>query len=154
MTDNKVLTKLIEFNKERLLDKQEFNLEVASMNILEELLEAHGVHDDKNRYMARTLYDEFLAWVDYVKYEKPELYKEVESDDELVDAFCDIQVFAFGEIMKLGHDPVMALDETANEILSRRGKIVDGKFTKDKSPEAQSKWYKANYTKSLHEKGN
>lgn len=66
-------------------------------------------------------------------------------EDAKVDALCDVIVFAVGAIMKLGYDPECALSEVAKEINSRSGSIVDGKFQKDKSPEAKAKWYQADF---------
>lgn len=50
----------------------------------------------------------------------------------------------------LGFNPFICMDETIKEISSRTGSYDEsiGKFVKDKSPEAQAKWYKADYTKA------
>ena len=66
--------------------------------------------------------------------------------DEQIDALADIAVFALGDIMKLGYNPEKVLLEVAKEINSREGTFIDGKFQKDKSPEAQAKWYKADFS--------
>ena len=68
--------------------------------------------------------------------------------DNVVDAYSDVIVFAVGALMKLGYDPEKALLETAKEINSRVGEMVDGKFEKDLSPEAKTNWYKADYSKA------
>jgi len=73
------------------------------------------------------------------------------SNDEVVDALCDIKVFASGSIRKLGYDADIAMDETLKEIESRVGKQIDGKFVKDKSDEAKAKWYKADYSLAIVE---
>jgi len=76
--------------------------------------------------------------------------KEIEpSKEQIVDALCDIKVFATGAIRKAGYDPDIAMDEVIREIESRIGKVVDGKFIKDKSPEAMKNWYKADFNKAL-----
>jgi len=54
--------------------------------------------------------------------------------------------------MKLGYEPECVLNEVAKEINSRVGSIIDGKFIKDKSPEARAKWYKADYEKCKKDK--
>ena len=66
-------------------------------------------------------------------------------DNEKVDAYCDIVVFAIGAILKLGYVPELALLETAKEINSRVGSMVNGKFEKDLSEEAKANCYKAKY---------
>jgi len=65
----------------------------------------------------------------------------------LADAYADIIVFAVGSLLKLGYDPECVMNEVVKEISSRTGKVIDGKFVKDKSPEAQAKWYKADFPK-------
>lgn len=55
----------------------------------------------------------------------------------------------FKNIERLGYDPYLCMDETIKEISSRTGHYDDkiGKFIKDESKEAKSKWHKANYLK-------
>lgn len=50
---------------------------------------------------------------------------------------------------KLGYSYYLCMDETLKEIESRVGHYDETikKFVKDKSPEAQAKWYKADYSK-------
>jgi len=68
--------------------------------------------------------------------------------EKILDGACDANVFGGGLIRKLGYNPDIAMDETLKEIESRVGSIQDGKFVKDKSPEAQANWYKADYSKA------
>ncbi len=65
--------------------------------------------------------------------------------EQVVDACGDMNVFNTGTIRKQGYNPDIAMDEVLQEIESRVGSMIDGKFTKDKSPEAQANWYKANF---------
>ena len=139
-----VLYELIKFNDDRKLNQQEFNLEIASLNILEELLEAHGIHDEKDRHITTQLYQLLKSQVRTTRTFEPHLYKHA-SETDIVDAFCDIQVYAFGEPYKLGYYPIACLSQCSKEINSRVGTIIDGKFVKDKSNEARAKWYKADY---------
>jgi predicted HAD superfamily Cof-like phosphohydrolase len=69
------------------------------------------------------------------------------TDEEKVDALCDLIVVATGAIYKLGYDADKAMDETLKEISSRIGSINPdtGKWEKDLSVFAQKKWKKANY---------
>lgn len=70
-----------------------------------------------------------------------------EDEHEMVDALCDLIVFAVGGIRKLGYAPEAALQETVKEIMSRKGSLdtVSGKWQKDKNQDP-STLYKADYT--------
>lgn len=72
-----------------------------------------------------------------------------ESIYDVIDSYCDIIVFAINGIEQHGFDAEMCMVETLKEISSRTGSIdpITKKFEKDKSPEAVSKWYKADYSK-------
>ena len=77
--------------------------------------------------------------IDVITYDEPDEFDEI-------DALCDIQVFAGGDILKLGYDNEKCLSEVAKEINSRSGEIVNGKFQKYTTTEAKDKWYKADFT--------
>ena len=68
------------------------------------------------------------------------------TDEDVVDALCDIQTFAGGDNMKLGYDNKKCLLEVGKEINSREGEIIEGKFQKFKTEEAMAKWYKADFS--------
>jgi len=97
----------------------------------------------------RGLLDKFDHLNEYAMLEEElDEFIDAKTDDEKADALCDLIVIATGALYKLGYDPVCAMGETIHEIKSRRGSIgPDGKWLKDKSPEAQAKWYKADYNK-------
>lgn len=146
-----VLSELERFQTDRLLHKNTFDLRIATMNILEELLEAHGVGDNKERVLVSDMYRVFEQIVSYAKNNKDWLdnykYTYLEPTiEEQVDAFCDIQVFAGGEIGKLGYSNEQCLIEVGKEINSRTGEIVNGKFEKYKTEDAMAKWYKADFS--------
>ncbi len=147
------LAELERFQTDRLLHKNPFDLKVATMNILEELYEAHGIGDNKERLLAKNLYKLIEKNIETLK-----KYIKMGSDlngitveeptvDMQVDAFCDMQVFAGGEVGKLGYKNEMCLLEVGKEINSREGTIINGKFEKFKTEEAMAKWYKANFDK-------
>lgn len=145
-----VFAELKRFQEDRLLNKQEFNLKVATMNILEELFEAHGIGDNKERELVRSLYDELELIIEDLSTDKTYCNDKgftcsIPTIEDQIDAFCDIQVFADGEIGKLGYNNEKCMSEVAREINSRTGEIIDGKFTKYKTPEAIAKWYKASF---------
>lgn len=66
-----------------------------------------------------------------------------------IDAMADIIVFAYGEIAKYGYDGDKVMDEVIKEISSRVGAYnpETKKWQKDKSPQAQAKWYTADFSK-------
>ena len=73
------------------------------------------------------------------------------TDEEAIDALCDIIVVAVGSIHKLGYDPEVAMDETIKEITSRTGEVKsDGKWYKYTDDNARAKWYKARYAGSRY----
>ena len=121
------------FQKDRLLDRQIFDFKVEVINILEELVEMTGIQSASARKIAEEIFKNYFK------------SKIIANNYALVDCFNDIRVFSIGAIMKLGYDPKCTLLEVSKEINSRVGEIVDGKFIKDKSPEAQANWYKADF---------
>lgn len=131
---------------ERQLDKQGYSWGNEAVNDLEETMEALGYDVPKEKRQA--IREEFEYFVSFIA-GKYELKQKTPTLEDTVDAHCDKIVFNTGAILKLGFDPVCALQETLKEISSRTGSIVNGKFQKDKSPEAVAKWYKANYKKCL-----
>ena len=73
----------------------------------------------------------------------------VNNSHDLVDAMADVIVIATGTIYKLGYDADKVMDEVLKEINSRTGSFNEatGKWEKDKSPEAQARWYKADFSR-------
>ena len=150
-----VLQELQRFQSDRGLDKREFNLKSASLNIIEELLEAHGLAEDNERLVSNKVYNFIVSEIDKLK--SGESYQEIMGTNivdvgvkDIADAFCDIQVFAGGELPKLGYNNEKALNEVAKEINSREGEMLDDKFVKFKTPEAMAKWYKADFNNALN----
>lgn len=149
-----VFKDLKKYQADRLLDRQEFNLRIASLNVIEELLEAHGVDESKNRYVTKSIYRAIeqelkdLKGSENLRKQEEMVFVEV-TTELMVDSFCDIQAFAGGEVGKLGYDNELAMNETCREISSRQGEIVDGKFCKYKDEESVSRWYKADFSKAL-----
>jgi hypothetical protein len=75
-------------------------------------------------------------------------FLEAKDDDGRIDAMADIIVFAYGEIAKYGYHGDLVMNEVIWEISSRTGAYdpATKKWQKDKSPEAQAKWYVADFT--------
>ena len=137
------ISEIVRFQTDRELDKKEYDAMTEHVNILEEIFESVGGDLPKDKrgefmeaWLGITNHDgELGSVVDYVG----------RSDHMEVDAYCDIIVFAIGALLKLGYDPEKALTETAKEINSRQGEMIDGKFEKFLSPAMKELWYKANY---------
>lgn len=129
---------IVEWNEERNLHLQEPTDYGVVYCILEELFEYLGLKEKDCKALAKV----------YAKY----MTQEAESCDahateaEKIDALCDINVFSDGFILRHGHDPVTAMNETIKEINTRVGSFdsQNGKWKKDKSVEAQANWYTAN----------
>jgi len=132
---NDPIAEIEKFQKDRLLDKQLFDFKTEVLNILEELVEMTGEESEAARRIAKDIFKNYFE------------NKLIVDKEELIDCFTDIRVFSIGATMKLGYDPKCVLAEVGREINSRTGRIIDGKFVKDKSPEAVAKWYKADFSK-------
>ncbi len=148
-----VFEDLKKYQTDRGLDKQEFCITVASKNIIEELLEAHGITEDRDRLITRDIYEYMAVLVSRVKCEESgyplHKVKWTKPTNRIrVDAFCDIQVFGGGEVGKLNYNNEIALHEVAKEISSREGEMLEGKFVKWKDPGSRARWYKADFSKA------
>lgn len=130
------IEQIVNWQKERLLDKQKFDLQTELTNIVEEIWEMFG------HAAARSRAKNDVANL----FECAKLYGlEQAEDEELADAFADIIVFSVGALLKLGYCPACVIAQTLQEINSRTGKIENGKWVKDTSKEAKAKWYKADF---------
>jgi hypothetical protein len=141
-----MLEGLIKFQIDRGLEKQEFVSINELTNIFEEMLESVGLDVPKAK---RPALREFLQ--DGINGSiQAGIAKRIKapSEEEQVDAYCDMITFSVGAILKLGYDPKKAIEQCSKEINSRVGKMVDGKFEKDLSKDAQAKWYKADYSRA------
>jgi len=145
-----VLQEMARFQIERGLNKRKFDLARTSMYIIEELLEAHGIHEDKDKVMTNQVYAHMERLINEIKngnsdFDVNNVFWLKNTPSEDVDAFCDIQEFACGAVMQQGYDNEKALEEMAKEINSRDGSMYEGKFVKFEDDEAKAKWYKADY---------
>lgn len=73
-------------------------------------------------------------------------------DNRLHKALTELTSLCFYYAETLGYNPIAALNETIKEISSRTGHFDPqiSKFVKDTSPEAQARWYKADYEKARY----
>jgi len=122
---------IVNWNEERGLIEKGFNHKKEASFIIEELLESTGEYDSFNvRDKASEFAEEIIADTNA-------------TDEDVLDSWADIIVFAVGAIAKKGYDPEKVMDEVYEEISSRTGEFVDGKFVRD--PNAVL--YKANFSK-------
>lgn len=144
------ITEIMRFQTDRELDKKEYDALNEHTNIIEELLESIKYDVPKaNRLLLSEEVRSFMTSIQNKGIAHPVVYKsDIEEEEAIIDAYCDVIVFCIGSIMKLGYSPNIALIETAMEINSREGEIVNGKFEKYLTDEYKAKWYKANYSKA------
>lgn len=137
MTENE---RIVKWNEDRLLIKTlaDLDIEKEISFIIEECIEMiSDIKSEDARPIAEKITKEIMTLSDGKLNRK-----------RAVDAAGDIKVFSTGLIKKLQYNPDIVMDEVLKEIESREGSIQNGKFVKDKSPEAQLKWYKANFDKA------
>ena len=150
-----VIAEMVRFQTDRNLHKMEYERINAHGNIVEELLESIGLAVPKaNRPQLKEAWQDFVGLMQdlgIANMDETNNYNingyggAVVKTESIVDAYCDIMEFCTGELLKLGYIPEKALLEMTKEINSRAGEVVDGKFQKDMSVEAVTRWYKANY---------
>lgn len=114
-----ILTRIVEWNKERGLIERGFNHKKEASFIIEELLESTGTYDSLSAQEAVDIHTDAI------------ITQTPENKEVLVDAWADIIVFATGAIAKLGYDPAKVMEEVYKEIDSRTGTLIEGKFVKD-----------------------
>jgi len=136
------------FATDRDINKMQFHQDNYSANVVEELLELIMINVPREqRPELKRRWGKFRKTWERDFFEIPEEPVTLEMiEHEQIDAMADVIVFSMTEIMKKGYDPELVLQETAKEINSRTGTMIDGKFEKDLSKEAKAKWYKADYT--------
>ncbi len=141
-----VIKEIKTFAKDRLINELEPNMLDYATNVVEEVVEGIGGSYNKDtRSGLKDRLNDFL--VNELKIQEQSLNKQVDKH-AVIDALCDITVFSITEMMKHNYDPEAALIETAKEINSRRGEIVDQKFQKYTDDYHKSLWYKADYDKT------
>lgn len=139
------MKELVRFQTDRYLDTKPFELQNEVANIFEELLEAGGL--DVAKADRPALKAELQLFIDGLMSKNIATNAVIDVDAFYrVDAFADIITFAAGALLKLGHDPLIAIEECGKEINSRVGEMLDGKFEKDLS--MSHLWYKADYNRS------
>ena len=126
--------RIIKWNIDRQLLWNEPDLEKETSFVVEELLEMNTDMDSK---AARPIAKQITKSIIQPGY-KP-------TREQILDAAADGIVFLTGLMGKLGADPNIVMDEVLKEIESRTGKIIDGKFVKDKGVQT----YKADFSQAI-----
>ena len=147
------ITEIQKFQIDRQLHLMEYNNFNETSLILEEIFESFGFDVPKEN--RDQLVNSFKSWMTTLNENGVIFYDEskinVNGDikwEESVDSTCDQIVFLIGKLMKLEVDPKLALLEVAQEVNSRKGRLIDGKFIKFKEGEkGYEPTYKANYNK-------
>lgn len=138
-----IFNDLAKFKEERGLNNVPFDLETYLRKDLEEMFELMGYPESFCKAQGKNLAIDLLEARDGFKGPLND------SKHYRVDAIGDRIVFAVEAIEQLGYNAEIAMDEIQKEINSRDGEIINGKFEKFKTPEAMSKWYKANFDKAV-----
>jgi len=127
-----MLDKVIQWQRDRNLDKMPYEHNNEMENIIEEVCETYGL----NRFEARCVLDKLIFW-----------QKGATSIEQKVDAYFDICVYAIGAIMKLGYEPIKVFDEGLKEINERTG-AYDAEVGKWVKQPKKENAYKADYSKA------
>lgn len=128
-----MLEHVIEWQQDRNLDKMPYIHKDEIKNIIEEACETFELTRDE----AEDITDNLVSMSDnYIAH-----------DNDKVDAYFDICVYAIGAIMKLGYDPIKVFEEGLKEINDRTGAYDAqvGKWVKEPKKENA---YKADYSKA------
>jgi len=131
----------IQWQKDRGLDKMEFNLQEAIYRYLEEIYEMRGFDSKKSKSLAR----ENVELIEKLAKQEDVAYPH---EHTIVDAIADLGVFGCGDFLKLNYDIKKVQSEVLDEISSRKGAWSDekGKWIKDPDQDS-STLYKADFTK-------
>ena len=135
------IDELIRFQTDRGLNKQPYNPLNEATNTFEEVLESLGY--DVPKASRPLLKDKLSLFIDQLITHGIVCRIGTRPHDR-IDAHADQIVFAVGALLKLGMCPNAVLTETAKEINSRVGTMVDGKFEKDLTK--SDDWYTADYS--------
>lgn len=71
------------------------------------------------------------------------------TEEEKIDALCDMIVFSINAMEAMGYDAKLAIEETIKEVASRKGEMSKelNKWVKFKDEESKKNWYNADYLK-------
>jgi len=151
LTPEQILS-VIDWNEERGL-LNSFSFEVERRLMKEETFElTQGIYKADSHEIIDALNDMQVVFIGTVtKYllnglNPKESYTTEQVEKYIVHTSVLLQTSTL-IVKNIGYEPTCAFNETLLEIHSRVGNVnpETGKWEKDKSPEAQAKWYKANF---------
>lgn len=137
-----IFENLEKFRKDRGLDKKEFDLETYLRKDFEEMFELMGFEREFCKKTAELKAKNMMEF--WTKAKLGGMTPDYSPFNRL-DALGDRIVYAVEAIEQHNYDAELVLDEVQKEINSRDGEIINGKFEKYLTPEAEEKWYKANF---------
>lgn len=163
----------MEWKKERLLTKDK-QLNGYMTNLFEEIGElGEGIRNNNKNEIVDAIcditvfaincfeiedIDETFAWCERKKYTNdydiPEIVAKAVDliNNYKVEKLAYVILAAESYLRQIGYDYFKCMDEVLLELNSRVGSYDPsiGKWVKDKSPEAQLKWYKADFNKCFY----
>lgn len=131
------IEQIAQWQVERNLHQTGFDLDGANYRYLEEIFEMNGVDGDIGKKLAK-------VYAGYIRAERKAL-NALPTEFQIIDAVNDMSVFANGDNLKLGFDPVKTMAETLKEISSRKGSY--NTETKKWEKETTGDEYKADYSR-------
>lgn len=132
-----IFNDLYNWREERRLNRATLRHDLIYINILEEVLE--GIAPSMRKQDVRV-----VASLIFRKYADEEVY-----EHDIIDSLFDIGIYSINGIREMGYEPELVYKEGFKEIDSRVGEWsdIEGKWVKDTSEYAKSKWYKADFKK-------
>ncbi len=134
---------IVEWGLERNLT--DFDAEVEIRMFAEELKELRDAEANSDEYEIVDAYNDMHVVMTQTL-GKAGLVKFDISKDSRLKAYFELYLTIPDKLKELGYDFEKTIKETIKEISARTGSMVDGKFEKLTTPEAKSKWYKADYS--------
>lgn len=128
-----MIEQVIKWQTDRNLDKMPYEHGKEIENILEEVCETFSLNREDAKKIVLALF--MVENSNFVL------------DDEKVDAYFDICVYAIGAMMKLGYDPMKVFKEGLKEINERTG-AYDAHVGKWVKGAKKDNAYKADYSKA------
>ena len=133
---NNQIEEISQWQTSRNLHKTGYDLDGANYRYLEELFEMNGIDGEVGKKLAK-------IYAGYIRSERQALGVEP-TVHQIIDAVNDMSVFANGDNLKLGYDPVKTMAETLKEINSRKGSYNE--VTKKWEKEITGNEYSADYS--------
>ena len=127
------------------------------------LLSGDNTQEKMEAFISAILEEIFELIGSSIRYNSPEIkditatimsHSDLDSltEHKVLDALSDLIMHSSIAIHHQGYSPRIVVNETIKEIETREGRIIEGKFIKDKSKEAKAKWYLADFSLAKYTK--